>query len=115
MRGGVVMGLIFFILALAVIVVYISPMNAFINMAQQSDNLNCKGYIHNGNTSDPLSFNATLNGGDSGDSLSCLTIKLFLPFLLLVFLVGGIASVLGGRGEELFGLEPDYGISAGGY
>lgn len=102
-KGNIMLSLLFFILALGVMTVFISPISDFLDIQQQSDNLNCKGYIYNGDSNHKLSFNDTLHDNASGSPLACLAIKLYLPYILLVFLIGGLASVLGGRGAELIG------------
>jgi hypothetical protein len=101
-QGNIMLNLMFFILGLGVLIAFISPMNSFLNMAQQSDSLNCNGYIFNGDVNHTLSFNATLNGGASGSPLACLALKLYLPYILLIFLIGGMAAVLANRSENLF-------------
>jgi hypothetical protein len=103
-RGNVMLSLFFFLMALGIMVVFVSPINDFINLMQQSDSLNCRGYIHNGNVNNTLSFNSTLNGGNSGSPLSCLALKLYLPYILLTFLIAGLAAVMGGRAADWFGL-----------
>ena len=105
MRGGIILSLMFFLMGLGVMMVFISPMNDFMDMGRQSDSLNCIGYIHNGNVNNTLSFNSSLHGGNSGDPLACMALKLYLPYILLVFMIGGISSVLGGRGSELIGID----------
>jgi len=97
------MGLMFFIMGLIVMIAFISPITQIINMAQQSDSLNCQGYIFGGNVDSQWSFNATLNGGASGSPIGCMVIKLYLPYILLVFLIGGISVVLSNRAESMFG------------
>lgn len=101
-KGNVMLNLMFFIMGLGVLIAFISPIQAFLNMAQNSQNLNCYGYIENGNENNTLSFNATLNGGNSGSPLGCLALKLYLPHILLIFLVGGMSSVLSNRVENMF-------------
>lgn len=103
-RGNIILGLLFFLMGLGVLVVFISPMSDFLDLAQQSDALNCKGFIFNGDPNHTLSFNSTANGGASGSPLACLSLKLYLPYLLLVFLVAGLSAVLAGRAESFFGL-----------
>ncbi len=93
-RPGIILNLLFFLMALGVLVVFISPINELLDIAQQSDNLNCKGYIYEGDPNHQLSFNETLDGGQSGSPLACLAIKLYLPYIFLVFLVAGIGKVL---------------------
>jgi len=99
---NIMLNLLFFIMGLGVIVVMISPINSFLNMASWSTNLNCNGYIYEGNVNHTLSFNSSLHGGASGSPLACLALKLYLPYILLVFLIGGIAAVLANRSENLF-------------
>lgn len=108
-RGfNIMISLLFFIMSLGVVIAFISPINSFLNIAMQSDNLNCQGYIANGNVNDTLSFNSSLNGGSSGSPISCLALKLYLPYILLVFLIGGLVAVLGGKSEALsFGVESE--------
>ena len=102
-KGNIMLSLLFFLMALGVLVVFISPMNDFLDIMQQSDNLNCRGFIYNGNENNTLSFNSSLDGGASGDPLACLALKLYLPYILLVFLVGGLMAVLGNKAGEMFG------------
>ena len=105
-RGNIMLNLLFFIMALGVVIAFISPINSFLDLANNSDNLNCKGYIYEGNVSHPLSFNNLSNGGASGSPIACIALKLYLPYVLLVFLIGGIAAVLTSRSEQLiFGTE----------
>ncbi len=105
-KGNIMINLLMFIMALGVVIAFISPINEFIGMAEQSDQLNCKGYIYDGNVNHSLSFNSTLNGGASGSPLSCLALKLYLPYILLIFLVGGVASILAGKALHAFEIEP---------
>lgn len=106
-RGNIMLSLLFFILALGVMVAFVSPINDFVDISQQSDHMNCKGFRYDGSTTHALSFNESKNNNQSGSPLGCLAVKLYLPYILLVFLIGGLASVLGGRGAELIGLGRD--------
>jgi len=103
-KGNIMISLLFFIMGLGVLVAFISPINEFLNLAQNSENLNCKGYIYDGSSTNTLSFNETLNNNASGSPMGCLALKLYLPYLLLVFLIGGLTSVLGGRAGDMFGV-----------
>jgi len=111
-RGNIMLSLLFFIMALGVMVAFISPLNSFMDLAQQSDALNCKGYVYNGDSTHTLSFNETLDNNNSGSPLACISLKLYLPYILLVFLIGGLSTVLGGKAGEMFGIggssEPSY-------
>ena len=103
-KGNVILSLLFFLMAMGVLVVFISPLSEFIDLMQQSDNLNCKGFIYNGNSNHTLSFNSTLDGGASGSPLACLSLKLYLPYILLVFLVAGVSTVLSGKAADWLGV-----------
>ena len=108
-KGNVMINLLFFIMGLGVLIMFISPINEFIDMAMWSSNLNCKGYIYDSNVSHSLSFDNASNGGASGSPIACLALKLYLPYILLVFLIGGVTAVLGGKSEQLaFGVEEQY-------
>jgi hypothetical protein len=102
-KGDIVLGLFFFVLAMGMVFALIPIMKVFIDMQQQSNNLNCYGYIHNGNVNNSLSYNATLNGGNSGSPLGCSAIKLYIPYLLLVFLIFGVMKIMYGGFQDFFG------------
>ena len=106
-KGNIMINLLFFIMGLGVMIAFISPINSFLDLAQQSDGLNCKGFIYDSNVSHTLSFDNQSNGGASGSPIACLALKLYLPYILLVFLIGGVAAVLGNKTQQLaFGTEP---------
>jgi hypothetical protein len=98
---AIMINLLLFMMALAVMVMFISPMKSFLDIAQQSDNLNCPGYIHNGEVNDTLSYNSSLNV----DRLPCLALKLYLPYIFLVFLIAGVGKLLYERGTDFFGSQ----------
>jgi len=100
-KANIMMSLLVFIMALGIVISFLSPISDFLDLASQSDALNCKGFIYNGDAGHVLSYNNTLNGGSSGSPLACIAIKLYLPYILLVFLVGGLSSVLAGKAESL--------------
>jgi len=104
-RGNIMLNLLFFIMALGVMIAFISPINSFLDMAQQSDSLNCKGFIYDGQVNHTLSYNNTLDGGASGSPLACISIKLYLPYILLVFLVAGLMAVLQNKAANLVGFS----------
>lgn len=102
-QGNAVFGLMFFIMFLAVAVVFIGPIGDMLELAQQSDNLNCKGYVYNGEPNNPLSFNGTLNNNQSSSPTGCWVLKLYLPYILLFVLIFGVSMIFGGKAAEIFG------------
>ena len=96
--------MLMFIVAMGVVFALTPVMKVFIDQQQQSNNLNCYGYIYNGNANHSLSFNSTLNDGGSGSPLGCTAIKLYIPYILLIFLIFGVQRVLYGTiGEQMGG------------
>jgi len=88
-----------------VVVVSLAPaMRTILDTAQQSDSLNCNGFKYNGNENHTLSYNASLNT----NTIACLAVKLYLPYIFLAVLIGAVSMVLMGK---MFG---DYGGGAGG-
>lgn len=65
------------------------------NMSQQSDSLNCKGFSYNGNPNDPLSYNSSLGT----NSIACMAMKLYLPYIVLGVLVASVAMIFYGRSD----------------
>ena len=102
-RGDIMINIMMFIIAMGVVFALVPVMKIFIDMQQQSNNLNCYGYIYNGNVNATLSFNSTLNAGNSGSPLGCSAIKLYIPYILLVFLIYGVQRVLYGGNDSLIG------------
>jgi hypothetical protein len=95
-RGQMIMiNLLFLLMTIAVLVALIPALNSILNIAQQSDGLNCSGYKYNGNSSDPLSYNITL----PSNTLACLAIDLYLPYIVLAVLIGGVSRLIAGRME----------------
>jgi hypothetical protein len=71
-----------------------------LNAAQQSDSLNCVGY--NMTTNPALSYNAS----KPSSTISCLAIKLYIPYIVLGVLIAAVAG--------LFGQQVSYGMGGGG-
>lgn len=82
--------LLFLFMTIAVLVAMIPALNAVLNIAQQSDYLNCQGYSFNGDENNSLSYNSSL----ASNTLACLSIRLYLPYIVLVVLIGGVSKLL---------------------
>lgn len=106
-NGNMIFGFIFFMMFLAIMVAFIGPLNDMLELAQQSDNLNCKGFIYNGDRTNVLSFNETANNNQSGSTISCWFLKLYLPYIVLGILILGMSAILGGRAEQMLGFGPN--------
>jgi hypothetical protein len=93
-RGQILMiNLLFLLMSVAVMIALIPEFNTLLNMAQQSDALNCQGYYYNGNANNSLSHNNSL----PTNTLACLSIDLYLPYIIMAVLIAGVSRVLLGR------------------
>jgi len=45
-----------------------------------------------------------LDGGASGSPIGCLALKLYLPYILLVFLIGGLSAVMMNKAGQSLGI-----------
>jgi len=88
------LNLLLLVMVIMVMVALMPALNEVLNIVQQSDSLNCNGYVYNGDATHALSYNSSL----TSNSMACLAIKLYLPYILLAVLIGGVAKLLAGRG-----------------
>jgi len=93
-KGQVMMiNLLFLLMTVAVLIALIPQFNILLNMAQQSNSLNCAGYYYNGDVNNTLSYNASL----PSNTLACLSIDLYLPYIVIAVLIAGVSRVIMGR------------------
>jgi len=85
--------ILFLLMTVACMVALIPEFNTLLNMAQQSNALNCQSYYYNGNPNNTLSYNASL----PTNTLACLSIDLYLPYIIMAVLIAGVSRVLLGR------------------
>ena len=93
------MGLLIFVMLVAVLIAMIPALNTLLGIAQQSDELNCAGYTA---STAKLSYNSSL----PTSSLACLGISLYLPYIVLFVLIVGAGKIFLSRTETLD--EPVY-------
>jgi hypothetical protein len=93
-KGQVMMiNLLFLLMTVAVMVALIPQFSVLLNMAQQSNALNCQGYYYQGNPNSSLSYNISL----PSNTLACLSIDLYLPYIVMAVLIAGVSRVILGR------------------
>lgn len=101
-RGQYIMiQLLFLFMTIAVLVALIPALTSILNIAEQSDSLNCPGYAYLGCSTHPLSYNGNL----ATSTLSCLAIRLYLPYIILAVLIGAVTKVISGRSTQYGGME----------
>ena len=93
-KGQVMMiNLLFLLMTVAVMIALIPQFNILLNMAQQSNALNCQGYFYQGNPNSSLSYNESF----PSNTLACLSISLYLPYIIMAVLIAGVSRVIMGR------------------
>lgn len=104
-RGNIMINILFFVMSLLVVAALIPVIKVGIDWTQQSNAMNCYGYVYNGNPNSPLSYNGSLQADNqtSGNSFGCAVTKLYIPYILLVFLIFGVSKILYGRAEDVTG------------
>jgi len=90
-RGqAMLIGILFLFMTISIMIAMIPALKEILNIAKQSDNLNCAGYQHDGDATNVLSYNESL----STETTACLAINLYLPYILLIVLIGGVTKLL---------------------
>jgi len=94
-KGGqiILIQLLFLFMTIAMLIALIPSLNQLINMAQQSDYLNCPGYYYNGDVNNTFSYNDSL----PSNTMACLGIRLYLPYIILVVLIATISKLVAQR------------------
>lgn len=94
-----VIGLLFLFMTIVVLIALIPALREILDLAQQSDNLNCAGFDYGGSGAvgdNVLDYNSSLHSETTG----CIAIKLYLPYILLVVLIGGVAKLMYGGQQQ---------------
>jgi hypothetical protein len=91
--------LLILFIAVAFLIALIPGFVEMQDMAQQSDQLNCKNYVYNGDDTHPLSWNETIG---TKSSIGCMAIKLYLPYILLGVLIAGVSIIFYGRATQQY-------------
>ena len=93
----IMVGLLMAFIIITMLIALIPGFVEMIGIGQNSDGLNCKGYIYNGNANDPLSYNATIG---EKSTVGCLAIKLYIPYLVLGVLLAVVGRILYSRASQ---------------
>ena len=96
------MNLLMLIMTIMVMVALMPALKEILDNVQQSDGLNCNGYVYNGAVNHALSYNSS----KSTNTMACLAIKLYLPYILLTVLIAGVGMLIVGRAQ---GGQQNYG------
>jgi len=101
-KGQIIMvQLLFLFMTITVMIALVPGIKSVLNIAKQSDNLNCAGFDYDGSGTigtNALDYNSSL----ATETLACLAINLYLPYIILIVLIGGVSKLMYGRafGEQ---------------
>jgi len=106
-RNGqmMIIGILFLFMTISIMIAMIPALKEILNIAKQSDNLNCAGFDYGGSGTigdNVLDYNSSLET----ETTACLAINLYLPYILLIVLIGGVTKLLydkSGGGQQYAG------------
>lgn len=88
----------FMFLGLVLLIAFIGPISDQLSSAQDVDNLNCEGYTDwDATATSNKSYNASVG---EKSSLACTAIDLYLPYIIIVVLIGSVTRLLYGGAQQ---------------
>lgn len=99
-KGGLMdlpVNLLILFIVITFLIALIPGFVELMDTAQNSQNLNCVGYVYNGDSNHSLSYNETIG---TKSSIACLAIKLYIPYIVLGVLIAGVALIIYGRSKS---------------
>lgn len=99
-KGSIANLMVSLLLGFMAIVLLVALVPGFVDIldtAKQSDALNCKGFVYNGDANNSLSYNATIG---TKSTIGCLAINLYLPYLILAVLLGIVGYIIYDKGQQ---------------
>jgi len=99
-KGGLMelpQNLLFLFMVVGILVGIVPGISTMIDVARQSDGLNCVGYVHDGNAGNTLSYNSTIG---TRSTLGCLALTLYVPYIVLGVLIAGVAALFYQRRQD---------------
>ena len=102
-KGQMIMvNLLIFAMTILVAVALLPVLKTTLDLAQQSDSLNCEGYVDTDAVTGGINY--SYNSSLESQTLACVAVDLYLPYILLVVLVGGVTWILAsGRRQDPYG------------
>lgn len=105
---GIIIGLLVGFLVITILIALVPGIQSVIETGENSQGLNCVGYVYNGNVNSTLSYNATIG---SKSTIGCLALNLYIPYIILVVLIAVVINILYNKNTGQGG----GGYSQGGY
>ena len=102
-KGGqmAIINILFLVMTIAVLIGLIPAMRSILDVAKQSDNLNCPGFDYDSSGTvgtNTLDYNSSL----ASETLACIAINLYLPYIILVVLIAGVTKLMISQSSPTF-------------
>ena len=106
-RGQVlIINLIFLVMTIVVFVAMIPVLRESLDNTRHQDSLNCKSNI---NKCETESGSPCYNSSKGSETVGCAMIDLYIPYIVIVVLIAGVAKLMANRVESFVGpQQPAY-------
>ena len=111
MGMSMIWGLVFLVLVILVFTAFLPVIKETINNSRGQDALNCAqtGAINQCNNSASVSC---YNSSIATETTGCLIMDLYIPFIVIIVLIGAVGMILSGRmgsqQPQQYGAQPGY-------
>lgn len=103
---GMIMGLMFLVMTIIVLTAFIPVIQNQIKEMRGQDNLNCiSSKLVCGSTVNTTGASC-YNSSKDTETTSCLIFDIYLPYIIIAVLIGGVAGLLANRSQQP---QPMYG------
>jgi hypothetical protein len=105
-RGQVlIINLIFLVMTIVVFVAMIPVLREQLDNARHQDALNCKSDMNQCDTNSAVPCH---NGSKNSETVGCAMIDLYIPYIVIVVLIAGVAKLMANRVESFAAPQQAY-------
>lgn len=99
----IIINIIFLVMTIIVFVAMIPVLREQLDNARHQDSLNCESNINKCGTNSGV---PCYNSSKDDDATSCAMIDLYIPYIVIVVLIIGVAKLMANRVESFFAPQP---------
>jgi len=103
-----IINLIFLVMTIVVFVALIPVLRDMMNSARDQTGLNCKSNLNKCTTVGSVTNNdeaPCYNRSQSSETVACSLIDLYIPYIVIVVLLAGVAKIMANRVESFLGAQ----------
>jgi len=97
-----IINMIFLVMTIVVFTALIPVLRSMMDNARHEDSLNCKS---NHNTCGIINESPCYNASKNSETVACTLIDLYIPYIVIVVLLAGVAKIMSQRVEGMFGAQ----------